>query len=900
MEHVVTRSSRPLLRRATKLLIGAVAAVTAISMLDHVPLANAQEDPVSEPAEQHETHAPLAAADTDPSAEPRPSDDTEVEPSVEPTPSENVEPEPTREPAPVEPTPTETVEETPSQLNERSRVDDRMLLQESSWASCSPGQFYSIQTNGSIRQITSGGQITTFASAPNQGTSFNGLALTGDGSTMYGYSRTQNNLDIYRWTETGVQRVLQNAPRGGFNGTNFIAGAFDNASGKYFYGVYSTSNQYVGFWPIGYTEYTLHFHLFSFDPATEQAQSVGSVQVDSSRSELSPANGDFAFSATGDLFLLRSDSGTNPTAAIYTISGASINSGNPQIVARTNQAPVNLGGTAANGVAVDSDGTVIIGTGNQAFFLDPSNGFAQVPGRPTLSGLGSSTDLASCQQPPTITVIKELPLRADAEDQFTISIATGNEPPFASVTTEGASTSTQLGPVIARTNQSYRISETIDEGPSALEDYQATWACVFTAVGGSQQQLGSGSGFSFQISTPNQTGDTVCTITNATKNAGLIVDKEWAVNGTVYQHGDQPEGLDTQLTVNGSSLAWGDVHGGLVVGQLVNLAETVTISSELAHCTVDSERITRINGDAASHDFSNGYAHRLTATGQTTGQTENVNSILVRNTVTCDSTLTLEKELLTQFDPDAGVDQWLLQADGPTTGVSGVTDSAAVTDVAVEPGQYTLSESLLPDYGAKELGYVLESLVCVDRATGTDVPVDADQRITIGVGADVVCTFTNKDLPGSVTWDKIAAGSGVLLSGSEWLLTGPGSDTDGIEVVDFEGTAPNADGPDQDGAAGAFLLEDLVWGDYTLVEARAPAGYQLSGEEIAFTIGPVSDSDTLHLDLGSVENQQRDALAIPLTGGLGADLFFIIGAVLVALALAALIWHRRKVRTLTA
>lgn len=289
----------------------------------------------------------------------------------------------------------------------------------------------------------------------------------------------------------------------------------------------------------------------------------------------------------------------------------------------------------------------------------------------------------------------------------------------------------------------------------------------------------------------------------------------------------------------------------------------------------------------------------------TVGATVTISDVGIGDQVNCvftnaqASTLTLVKELNTQYDLEASPDQWQLTAAGAATTVEGLSGTDAVTSVAVQPGQYTLSESLLPAYAAKGPGYELESLVCEDSATGGDVSIDGDQRINIAVGADVVCTFTNRDLPGSVSWGKIAAETEVLLSGSEWLLTGPGIDPEGLVIEDFEGTPPNADGPDQDGAGGTFLIEELAWGNYTLVETRAPAGYQLSTDEIPFEIGPESGSESLNIVLERIENRKQDALAIPLTGGIGTHLFIIIGAVLMALALGAVIWQRRKARVLT-
>ncbi len=42
--------------------------------------------------------------------------------------------------------------------------------------------------------------------------------------------------------------------------------------------------------------------------------------------------------------------------------------------------------------------------------------------------------------------------------------------------------------------------------------------------------------------------------------------------------------------------------------------------------------------------------------------------------------------------------------------------------------------------------------------------------------------------------------------------------------------------PGSEPKAGQFRVEDLKWGDYTLVETKAPAGYELDETERPFTI----------------------------------------------------------------
>ncbi|MCA9354446.1 MAG: SipW-dependent-type signal peptide-containing protein [Candidatus Kaiserbacteria bacterium] len=90
------------------------------------------------------------------------------------------------------------------------------------------------------------------------------------------------------------------------------------------------------------------------------------------------------------------------------------------------------------------------------------------------------------------------------------------------------------------------------------------------------------------------------------------------------------------------------------------------------------------------------------------------------------TTLTLVKVL---FSPEDAATDWTLVADGPTA-VSGVTGSADVTNVVIDPGSYDLSETGPDTYNASVWN-------CVG---GTQ---DDDDTITIAEGENVTCTIIN-------------------------------------------------------------------------------------------------------------------------------------------------------------
>lgn len=151
---------------------------------------------------------------------------------------------------------------------------------------------------------------------------------------------------------------------------------------------------------------------------------------------------------------------------------------------------------------------------------------------------------------------------------------------------------------------------------------------------------------------------------------------------------------------------------------------------------------------------------------------------------------------------------------------------------------------------------------------------------------------TTHPILGSATWVKTDEAAKAL-AGSEWELTGPG-DTKPVATKDCIAEIIAAcTGLDRDPAAGKFTLESLKWGEYSLKETKAPAGYVLDPTVHKFTIGGGQQAN-LTIDLGKIKNEQQPALSLPLTGGLGSQSFFLGGGAVLLAALAVLGIRRRK------
>lgn len=190
-----------------------------------------------------------------------------------------------------------------------------------------------------------------------------------------------------------------------------------------------------------------------------------------------------------------------------------------------------------------------------------------------------------------------------------------------------------------------------------------------------------------------------------------------------------------------------------------------------------------------------------------------------------------------------------------------------VTDLA--DGKYTLTEMVAPN-GYTAGGPYTVAITTVNGVTKVSITNAGDTAITGN-------KIPNTRNTGTISWNKVSSDSnnGKKLSGSEWKLTKTKNfgwnDKDKAEYTDIASAdqklititdcvpaenktaaettcsapAGAAEGQpyDVDPAAGQFKLEGLDWGTYTLVETKAPDGYDVDSTVRTFTFGPVAGSD---------------------------------------------------------
>lgn len=265
-------------------------------------------------------------------------------------------------------------------------------------------------------------------------------------------------------------------------------------------------------------------------------------------------------------------------------------------------------------------------------------------------------------------------------------------------------------------------------------------------------------------------------------------------------------------------------------------------------------------------------------------------------------------------------------------------DALGKCDMNTEPGKfrvvdladgtYTLTETVAPN------GYTAGGSYTVTIANG---------MATIGntIAGNKIPNARNT---GAILWNKVSSDSenDKKLGGSEWKLTKTesfGWNTNGVAqytaidktqqspvtITDCKsGTGKTCSAPaegqkiyDVDPVEGQFKLTGLEWGTYTLVETKAPDGYDVDSTVRTFTFGPVSGSDgtgqwnsngvkpatgaatgnftTSNVDydssvftfaVGDIKNQP--GVILPATGGEGVNKMYAAGLLAVAIAMAGL------------
>lgn len=388
--------------------------------------------------------------------------------------------------------------------------------------SCAVDNVYSISSNGQLKHVTvdpgrtSGAVSNVGSPAPGPGVgNYNGLAIGSDGTEVYAFNRGYFGGRVFRydvargsWQSTGMDIAIES------NELTLVGGAMD-PSGTYWAGGYRGSSG---------------FELWAMN--REKTGMVPRGRVDLSEWDSQNENGDFAFDAAGNLFILR---GLNVghDLDIFRVDAKDLAAGTgTQLIPVSAKLPTAESPfQGVSGIAFDPRGALFLGA-LQGF------GFVTLPLSPTapqelsLRGVAlSSTDLATCGFPPTVRLQKDLPDgRATATDQFALELRSGGRV-IGSGQTRGSASGVQpgsAGPNPVTSGASIALAET-PVSQTRLGAYASSWACVANGV-----RIAGGPGPAGSVTIPEMPrgGEVLCTIKNtiakaqktATPASGTAVD----------------------------------------------------------------------------------------------------------------------------------------------------------------------------------------------------------------------------------------------------------------------------------------------------------------------------------------------------------------------------------------
>lgn len=268
--------------------------------------------------------------------------------------------------------------------------------------------------------------------------------------------------------------------------------------------------------------------------------------------------------------------------------------------------------------------------------------------------------------------------------------------------------------------------------------------------------------------------------------------------------------------------------------------------------------------------------------------------------------------------------------------ITNTTAKAADTRQDEDPkgGQFKVSDLTDGTYTLKE----------TSAPNGFDVSKTKTYTIVIengqvtSSGLPSAGNIENSRLTGTVNWKKTdETDTSKLLAGSEWKLyktknfswdaNGNAEYTEGdsatpiatikdcVNSSEKTCSAQTGQYTDRDGEAGKFSIVGLEWGEYQLVESKAPDGYNIDTTPHVFRIGPAEGANVkgtwytssgfkpettagyqksaaFTVDGGSITN--TPGVVLPGTGGEGVNKMYAAGFLAVAIAVAGLALSLRR------
>lgn len=671
------------------------------------------------------------------------------------------------------------------------------VAQQSNRIRCEAGYVYSMQANGQLRQIAPNGTITNLASA--SGSDVNGLGIGNGGSPVYAFERSGNRADTASMRMYNPMSNTWTTSSDSYStdlGNALVAGAVDLASGKFMFG--------------GFTSNGNRFYIYRYNPGeTPRFTTMGYINTSSGAGAAN--NGDMAFDANGNLFVVR---GSGTATTIFSITAANLAAAGAGNLIPSSQSASFTTTSNVNGVAFDAEGRGFLGSATELWRYDMPNWSNGV----RIGGsLGSSTDLASCGSPPTITLQKDVRARAEAGDQFGLTLRQGGSD-IGNVTTAGTATGVQLqqvGPLPTVRGATLTFEEAA-AGTTNLNNYATNYSC--TVDGLPLSPAVNGIGRSGSVTIPSSGKSVVCVFSNI-----YPLDVDVSITKFVQDENGENQQIAPGWTVGATPT---NTTGGTATMTPTAATQQTGANGRASwrmHLSAPGTRtnLTISEQQQSGYELVEGVCEvarpgaiireiRLPAAPAPGSPNISADGIAPGDSVDCvfinklkPTKLTLVKQVVNANGGTATAANWTLTASGPQT-ISGVTGAASITGATVAPGAYNLSESTGP------AGYEAGSWSC----TGGSL---SGARLTLAQGDEATCTIVNRDRPATLSLVKVVdnGGTGGTAVPADWTLTASGP-------TPVTGTGGSAAITGRTVSAGTYNLSEA------LTSPSGPSGYTAS------------------------------------------------------------------------
>ena len=380
--------------------------------------------------------------------------------------------------------------------------------------SCAVGDIYSISATGQLELLSALGDSAGIAKigAPAANvTRFNGLGM--------GATPTQQIYAFNRFGESasaGAQIYTFDPRQGSWKvvpGAQFNSNTTDDKTNAYVGGAVDPGGAY---WVGGYNSDGTQFYLRKLEAGGNVVKHSGRVTLPKPGILGSGINGDLAFDNAGNLYLVR---GKGNRLEVFMVTKAQLaQAGNNGVISGATRVLLSDQSIASvNGIAYDASGRLYVAsTDNFAYLGRDASGAVQAPvGLGLPGGSLSTTDLATCSFPPTVTIQKRLPDgRAYPTDQFELSLRIGHGQVETQTTTGTASGLQEkaVGPIPVPIGSSLAFTEKPGNPTTKLENYVTSWECKLdNKVLWGEESLGK----EFIMPESAAGKEVRCTITNA-------------------------------------------------------------------------------------------------------------------------------------------------------------------------------------------------------------------------------------------------------------------------------------------------------------------------------------------------------------------------------------------------